>query len=101
MFVISKYACYIKVYKFLILYAYLSQMPEKLCIFCGIQRVVFHMAFPPLLASDNGNGANTVCVRFRNGAKVVGQHRESFLHKVKFRSLKIKAHILAKVRRQQ
>ena len=31
------------------------------------------LAFPPLLAS----------VRFRNGAKVVGQHYESSLHKVK------------------
>ena len=34
------------------------------------QRVVFHLAFPPLLASDYRNGAKTVCVPFRNGAKV-------------------------------
>ena len=64
----------------------------------SIQRVVVHPAFPPLLASDYRNGAKTVCVRFRNGAKVVGQRRESALHKVKIISLMIKAHILAKVR---
>ena len=45
--------------------------------------VVFHTAFPSLLASYCRNGAKTVCIRFRNGAKVAGQRRESFLHKVK------------------
>ena len=49
----------------------------------SIQRVVFHLAFPPLLASDYRNGAKTVCVSFRNGANVIGQICESFLHKVK------------------
>ena len=76
----------IPLYLYLYLYAYIYPMPYKIqpirglesrCIFCGIQRVAFHPAFLPLLASDYRNGAKTVCVRFRNGAKVVGQRRES------------------------
>ena len=47
----------------------------------SIQRVIFHPAFPPLLASNYQNGAKTVCARFRNGAKVVSQRRESFLYR--------------------
>ena len=49
----------------------------------SIQRVVFHLAFTPLLASVYRSGAKTVCVSFRNGANVIGQICESFLHKVK------------------
>ena len=65
-----------------------NQRPGKLFLILrhrtgSIQQVVFLPAFPPLLASDYRNGAKTVCVRFRNGAKVVGQRGESFLHKVK------------------
>ena len=49
---------------------------ESRCIFCGIQRLVFHLDFPPLLASDYRNGTKTY-------VRTVLVNVVSFLHKVK------------------
>ena len=62
-------------------------------------------SFPVIIQSEYQNGTKTMCARFQNGARVVGQHCENFLYKVKIvletwevnKKLIKKSHIFATV----